>query len=126
MDVTYVPQVETVSKNTAHNGCRKGVAFDSEPLRVSVFDVPPGASIAPHKHTVNWDVFFGVAGQGTVTAGQDDDAKAHDVRPGTLCAMPPGTVHTITNESDATFTFMLIQTPYDQYDFVKVAAEAVR
>lgn len=124
MNATYLRQVDAVSKQPARNGCSRGVAFDSDAVRVSVYDVPPGASIAPHRHTVNWDVFFGVAGRGAVTAGEGDDATTHEIVPGALCAMPPGTVHTVTNDADALFTFMLVQTPYDQYDFVPATEKA--
>jgi quercetin dioxygenase-like cupin family protein len=120
MEATYVKSLSSVAAQPAHNGCTRGTAFQAEIARVTVFHVPPGAFIAPHKHTANWDLFQGVTGRGTVTMIDDDRKTAFELVPGAFLAMPPGVVHTVTNDSDETFTYALTQTPYDKYDYVTV------
>lgn len=123
MDATYVESLGCVQARPAHNGCTRGTAFQAGVVRVAVFHVPPGALIAPHKHMVNWDLFQGLTGRGTITVIGDDETTSFRLVPGAFLAMPPGAVHTVTNESDEEFTFVLTQTPFDHYDHVKVNPE---
>ncbi|MBO0877292.1 MAG: cupin domain-containing protein [Pseudonocardia sp.] len=123
MDATYVESLSSVHARPAHNGCTRGTAFQTGIARVAVFHVPPGAFIAPHKHTVNWDLFQGLTGRGAITVISDDETTKFELVAGAFLAMPPGVVHTVTNESDEEFTFVLTQTPYDQYDYVRVGQE---
>ncbi|MEU7835731.1 MULTISPECIES: cupin domain-containing protein [unclassified Nonomuraea] len=126
MDVTYLQHASFVPMHPSHTGCERGVAFVSDAIRFSVFNVPPGASIAQHSHTVIWDLFLGMAGRGTITISDSNESMSYEIVPGAFCAMPPGKVHTVTNDSDELFTFVLAQAPFDQYDHVLTAEGGAR
>lgn len=120
MEAAYVKSLSSVAAQPAHHGCTRGTAFQTDSARVTVFHVPPGAFIAPHKHTVNWDLFQGMTGRGMITVIDNGENTVFELAPGAFLAMPPGVVHTVSNESDEIFTYVLTQTPFDKYDYVTV------
>lgn len=87
--------------------------------QVVVQMVPPGGQLEPHHHTGLWDYFVGLSGEATVSLAGDDDST-YDVDPGGFLAVPPGTTHRICNHSaEVPFVFLLVQTPYSAFDFVR-------
>ncbi len=65
-----------------------GVAFT---LVVEIFE--PGGKTPPNEHTVAEEAFFVLAGTGRAFA----DGVSHDVGPGDLLVLRPGTEHVVVN-----------------------------
>ena len=71
----------------------RGRAEGSRLAFVDLTEIPPGASIGVHAHGVDEEVYVIIAGEGTVTLGEEQ----HRVRPGTVVVNPCGGRHGLRN-----------------------------
>lgn len=88
--------------------------------RVSVHKVLPGGEIASHHHSASWDFFLPQGGVGIVeTISEGGIENTYSLSDKSFLAVPPRVVHRVRNLSTTTaFTFVLVQTPFSQFDFV--------
>jgi len=84
----------SIKAETATTG---GTVFMSETTIEPGFPGPP-----PHVHDRLHDMFYVL--EGTLTFLVESDTI--DAQPGTFVCVPPGTVHTFTNRSDAPVRFL--------------------
>jgi quercetin dioxygenase-like cupin family protein len=69
----------------------------SPPASVSLVEVKPGGEIVPHMHQENHETAFILAGSAVLTLPSGD----HVLAPGDGVTVPPGTLHSLRNTSDA-------------------------
>lgn len=81
--------------------------------------VAPGQTTAAHFHPRTEEIYFILAGAGTMRIG--DERRA--VGPGDAIAIPPGAVHQISNPGPETLRFLCCCAPgYEHADTVLVEA----
>jgi mannose-6-phosphate isomerase-like protein (cupin superfamily) len=79
--------------------------------------LPPGASTTPHYHRVTEEIYYLLAGQAQMRIGEETRA----VGPGDAIAIPPGSIHQITNTGSETLLFLCTCAPaYEHEDTVLV------
>src|SRR5262245_30684326 len=77
----------------------------------------PGASTAPHYHPRTEEIYYILEGSGRMQIGEEH----RDVGPGDAIAIPPGDIHTITNNGTITLKFLCCCAPaYEHADTVLV------
>ena len=77
--------------------------------------LPPGAATAPHYHPRAEEIYFILAGRGSMRI----DQQIRDVGPGDAIAIPPGAVHRIENIGSETLSFLCCCAPgYEHADTV--------
>jgi quercetin dioxygenase-like cupin family protein len=79
-----------------------GSFFLSESTIAPGFPGPP-----PHSHEQLHDMFYVL--EGTLTMRVGDEIRT--LEPGSFACIPPGTVHTFSNQSDAPVRFLNFNTP---------------
>jgi quercetin dioxygenase-like cupin family protein len=85
--------------------------------------IPPGfAGPPPHRHATLHDMFYVLDGTLTVRLGDETLAAA----PGTFVCVPPGVVHTFSNECDEPVRFLNFSTPSGWEHYMRDLAEAAR
>ena len=92
-----------------------GTFFLSESVIPPGFPGPP-----PHTHERLHDMFFVLEGTLTVRLG---DEKL-SLPPGAFVCVPPGNVHTFSNESDAPVRFLNFNTPAGWEEYMRALAAA--
>lgn len=81
--------------------------------------LPPGLSTTPHYHPVTEEIYYILAGQGSMRLGDE----ARPVVPGDAIAIPPGVAHQITNTGSEELRFLCCCAPgYQHEDTVLVEA----
>ena len=92
------------------NGTRIGKLLGAQGLGYSYDVVPPGKRACPfHSHRANEEMFFIVAGSGTLRYG----AETRKIRAGDVICCPiggPETAHQILNDSDAELAYLSVST----------------
>jgi uncharacterized cupin superfamily protein len=92
------------------NGARIGKLLGAQGLGYSYDVVPPGKRACPfHSHRANEEMFFIVAGSGTLRYG----GETRKIRAGDVICCPvggPETAHQIINDSDAELRYLSIST----------------
>jgi mannose-6-phosphate isomerase-like protein (cupin superfamily) len=79
--------------------------------------LPPGASTTPHYHRVTEEIYYLLAGQAQMRIGDE----TRTVGPGDAIAIPPGSIHTITNTGRETLLFLCTCVPaYEHEDTILV------
>lgn len=79
--------------------------------------VAEGASTTPHYHPLTEEIYYILEGTGRMRIGDD----VQDVGPGDAIAIPPGQIHTITNDGSTTLKFLCCCAPgYEDSDTVLV------
>jgi mannose-6-phosphate isomerase-like protein (cupin superfamily) len=79
----------------------------------------PGASTTPHFHPQTEEIYYLIEGTGRMTIG----GETREVGPGDAIAIPPGSVHTITNTGSGTLKFLCCCAPgYEHADTVLARA----
>lgn len=73
----------------------------------------------PHSHTRLTDTFYVLDGTLTVRVGEEKI----DAPPGSYVCIPPGTVHTFSNESSAPVRFLNINSPAGWENYLRDIAE---
>jgi mannose-6-phosphate isomerase-like protein (cupin superfamily) len=77
--------------------------------------VPLGSSTAAHHHVLTEEIYYILEGDGIVRLGKETRA----VGPGDAIAIPPGTVHQITNSGSIVLKFLCCCAPtYEHADTV--------
>lgn len=92
-----------------------GKLFLSEVTFGPGFPGPP-----PHVHDELHDMFYVLAGTLTVVVGDDEQ----ELGPGTFVCVPPGTVHTIRNRSDAEVRILNLNAPGGWENYMRDLAAA--
>ncbi len=67
--------------------------FEDEAARIMLLTLEPGASIGPHTHDANFEVFYGVSGTGKVLYDDTEDPML----PGCCHYCPQGHAHSLVN-----------------------------
>jgi mannose-6-phosphate isomerase-like protein (cupin superfamily) len=83
---------------------------------------PGSVSPPPHHHEKLHDMFFVLDGTLTVRLG-DETVSAS---PGTFVCVPPGVIHTFSNESSGPARFLNFNTPSGWEHYMRDLAEAAR
>ena len=83
---------------------------------VREYVLDPGEFIPWHRHTEMSDRFYGLEGT-TVVETREPPAR-HQLHAGDTALVNAGTVHHVSNASDAVCRFLLVQ-GVGQYDFLK-------
>ena len=94
-----------------------GTLFLSESTIAPGFPGPP-----PHTHETLHDMFFVLDGTLTVQL----EGETLDAGPGTFVCVPPGTVHTFSNTSDAPVRFLNFNTPGGFESYMRELADALK
>jgi len=94
-----------------------GTFFLSESTIAPGFDGPP-----PHRHAQLHDMFYVLEGTLTMRVGDD----THELGPGSFACMPPGTVHTVANRSDAPLRLLNFNTPAGFEHYLRELAAAAQ
>jgi len=77
--------------------------------------LPFGRATAPHHHVLTEEIYYILAGQGTIRVG----GETRQVGPGDAVAIPPGASHQITNTGTETLKFLCCCAPgYEHEDTV--------
>lgn len=77
--------------------------------------LPAGAATTPHLHPLTEEIYYILAGVGTMQVG----SEARDVGPGDAIAIPPGSVHQISNTGAETLRFLCCCAPaYEHEDTI--------
>lgn len=77
--------------------------------------LPAGGSTTPHYHVKTEEIYYLLSGQGLMRVGQQTRA----VDPGDAVAIPPGTLHQITNTGPLPLKFLCCCAPgYEHEDTV--------
>jgi mannose-6-phosphate isomerase-like protein (cupin superfamily) len=81
--------------------------------------VAPGLSTTPHYHPLTEEIYYILAGTGQMRIGDE----VRQVGPGDAIAIPPGSVHQITNDGREELKFLCCCAPgYQHEDTVLVDA----
>lgn len=79
--------------------------------------VTPGQTTQPHYHPRSEEIYYILEGRGQIRM----NAEVRDFGPGDAIAIPPGTVHQITNTGEAPLVFLCCCAPgYEHEDTVIV------
>ncbi|WP_072823458.1 cupin domain-containing protein [Bradyrhizobium erythrophlei] len=123
-NVISVFDVLVEQRSKVHDTCSKAVLHQVPESETSLFSVNPGEKLAPHRHTRTWDLFFVVSGSGAIHYRGENGDGIIQMPVRAFCAMPPGYEHEVCNLSATEpFSFILIHTPWQGYDFVRNRAE---
>lgn len=75
------------------------------PFDVEIVRVEPGKAICPyHSHSVQWEYYQVLEGKGVVR----HEAGETEVVPGDCFLFKPGEAHTLMNQSDSDFTYLVV------------------
>jgi uncharacterized cupin superfamily protein len=114
-EVHAAPSATFIIKATGDDTA--GTFFLCESTIAPGFDGPP-----PHRHERLHDMFYVV--EGTLTMRVDDET--HLLGPGSFVCVPPGTVHTFANRSDAPVRILNFNTPSGFEHYMRDLAAAAR
>ena len=77
--------------------------------------LPPGASTTPHHHVKTEEIYYVLGGRGLMRVGEE----CREVGPGDAIAIPPGTIHQVTNTGEDVLKFLCCCAPrYEHEDTV--------
>ncbi|HVX14332.1 MAG TPA: cupin domain-containing protein [Pirellulales bacterium] len=77
--------------------------------------LPPGASTTPHYHPHTEEIYYILVGSGQMRLGEE----TRQVGPGDAIAIPPGSIHQITNTGQEVLRFLCCCAPgYEHRDTV--------
>lgn len=117
-----VRQIDAVPAFTTKDGSeiRELLAYRNSCIRqqsLAEARLEPGQQTTPHYHIRTEEIYYLVAGRGRMRI----DAEERDVAAGDAIAIPPGTVHTITNTGDTVLKLLCCcAPPYEHEDTVLV------
>jgi mannose-6-phosphate isomerase-like protein (cupin superfamily) len=72
----------------------------------------PGGSTTPHRHLKTEEIYYILEGLGSMQVGDEIQA----VGPGDAIAIPPGSIHQITNRGTTLLIFLCCCAPSYQHD----------
>jgi mannose-6-phosphate isomerase-like protein (cupin superfamily) len=90
---------EVVHRMRDGEGNVRKKTFEDDAARIMILTLEPGASIGPHTHDTNFEVFYGVSGRGKVLIGDALDT-ADPMYPGICHYCPQGSRHSLVNDGD--------------------------
>ena len=119
--VVTVDDITQIAFDTRRPGCEKGVMHEDGSVQTAVFRVAPGSGVPRHLHSRVYDLFVGVKGLLEIRYEGQHGNGIFALKPGAVCAMPPGVRHEVFNPSktDEAF-FLIVHAPHNGYDFVPV------
>ena len=74
--------------------------------------LPPGGSTIPHRHLKTEEIYYILEGRGSMQVGDETQA----VGPGDAIAIPPGSLHRITNTDAVLLKFLCCCAPGYEHD----------
>jgi len=74
--------------------------------------LPPGCAVTPHHHRETEEIYYVVAGRGTMTVGNE----TRDVQQGDAIYIPIGQTHTLRNSGDEPIRLILVCGPAFSYE----------
>ena len=74
--------------------------------------LPPGGSTVAHYHVRTEEIYYILEGTGRMVLGDEH----RDVGPGDAIAIPPGTIHTITNTGRSVLKLLCCCAPAYEHD----------
>lgn len=74
--------------------------------------IPPGMSTTPHHHPKTEEIYFIIDGQGRMRIGDE----TCDVQVGDAIAIPPNSIHQITNTGDTVLRLLCCCAPGYEHD----------
>ncbi|MBN1247319.1 MAG: cupin domain-containing protein, partial [Anaerolineae bacterium] len=99
-------QAEQVAPQANPHGVDVRELHSTEHVQVVMITLGPGEGLKPHITPVD-AFFYGLEGEGLVKIGDETADVARD----TLVHSPAGVVHTLWNEGDTVFRFLVVKTP---------------
>lgn len=97
----------TKDGSTIREWAGPGYAAEASNQSVAEATVPPGASTTAHHHVRSEEVYLVTAGRGLLRIG----AEEREVGPGDCAAIPPGTVHQLTNTGSEDLVVVCCSSP---------------
>lgn len=82
--------------------------------RANFFRYPPGASGRRHIDPVQEEVFVVLEGTLTIHMGEGDDPERHELEPGNVLIVQPGTALQLSNRGDAELRLFVYGAPPEQ------------
>jgi mannose-6-phosphate isomerase-like protein (cupin superfamily) len=80
--------------------------------------LPPGGSTTPHRHLKTEEIYYILEGRGSMQVGKE----IQTVGPGDAIAIPPGSLHRITNTGTTLLKFLCCCAPgYEHEDTILIA-----
>jgi len=117
MDVWNIEQVEPFTTKDGSE-IRELLAHRNSCIRnqtLAEARLPSGAGTAAHRHVKTEEIYYILEGCGRMQVGDE----SRDVGPGDAIAIPPGSLHQITNTGDAALKFLCCCAPgYEHSDTV--------
>jgi len=81
---------------------------EAEASEVFVVVLAPGQATHTHAHSDTEQVFYVIAGRGTLTVNQGSEATRHPVMPGDVVRIPPATTHSIRTDGDHPLRYLAV------------------
>ena len=86
---------------------RHGNLPPARPFEVDLVRIPPGKKLCPrHAHSVEWEYYIVLSGQGRMLQAQDEPPIP--MQPGDHLLQPPGWVHTVENDGTQDLLYYVI------------------
>lgn len=90
--------------------------------RANLFRYPPGAAGRRHIDAVQEEVFVVLAGTLTVHLGEGDEPERHDLGPGSVLVVQPGTALQLSNRHEDELRLFIYGAPPEQGETVFLPA----
>jgi quercetin dioxygenase-like cupin family protein len=120
--IRSIPDFSALSYDQKHVLARKALVHQTDDVQVNVYVLEPGGRVPAHHHSHSWDISVVMEGEIEVRFLNDGEANTLRCQCRAITMVPPGTVHEISNPSTAdNATFLLIQSPSKNFDFIKSA-----
>ncbi len=120
--IRNIPNFSALSYEEKHSLARRALVNQTDEVQVSVYVLEPGGKVPAHQHSQSWDISVVMEGEIEIRFSMDADAGTLRCKRQAINMVPPGTVHEISNPSDAEpAAFLLIQSPSKSFDFIKTA-----
>lgn len=123
--VTSIPDLSALAYSEKHERARKALVHQTDDVQVTVYVLRPGGRVPPHRHSQSWDISVVIEGEIEVRFSEDGAERMLRCQRSAITLVPPGTVHEISNPSlERNATFLLVQSPSKNFDFVRTALSA--
>jgi quercetin dioxygenase-like cupin family protein len=117
-----IPDLAHLAFEDKHIKARKALVQQTDDVQMNVYVLQPGGRIPAHQHSRSWDISYVVAGRLESCYVEGGQSCRVVCQAGTVTLIPPGTVHEVTNPSETdAVTFLLIQSPAKDFDFLRAA-----
>jgi quercetin dioxygenase-like cupin family protein len=124
-EVRTIADPSQLSFSNKHINARKALIHQTDEVQVNLYVLQPGGRIPAHEHSKSWDISFVVSGRLEASFLEDGQIRRVVCAEGAVNLVPPGTAHEVSNPSPSeTTTFLLIQSPSKDFDFLPVAGFA--